>query len=167
MKKLLAVLALSFAFFSCTGVSVSPIRPTRPMPTDGVATGGYGGVREIPKHSLRDAAVATHDRRGPVIYYNPYILRKLGPGVSNFVRAHEYGHHALNHFQREKGLRGKYSSAQIHHNFEKEADCFAAKKVKRSDNLAAIRYFASRGGSSNSKHPSGYDRANVIRECGL
>ena len=49
-------------------------------------------VREIPSDTLRDVALVTSVHGRPTIYYNPALLDRLGPELSAFFLAHEYGH---------------------------------------------------------------------------
>ncbi len=61
-------------------------------------------VREIALDTLHDVAVAVYDPRGSIIYYNPAYMQRLGPQLSAFFMAHEYGHLSLRHTQ---GLRAR------------------------------------------------------------
>jgi len=124
-------------------------------------------IREVPVPNLRDVSIATFDRYGPVIYYNPKALKKLGPQVAEFVRAHEYAHHAMKHMQREKQSNQDISMTELRRSFELEADCYAAKKVSRESALAAADDFSKIVGSKrvDSVHPTGKERSAMIRQC--
>jgi len=124
-------------------------------------------IREFPMYHLKDASIATYDQFGPVIYYNPQILRTLGPQISEFVRAHEHAHHFLQHMHREKLSTRTTDVAKLRRIFELEADCYAAKKVARHIALAAANNFSDTQGlrRPDKNHPTGNERAAVIRQC--
>jgi len=125
-------------------------------------------IIEIPIPQLPDIAVASIGPYGePVIYYNPYIVQKVGPLISQFFRAHEYGHHALNHIRREWFEGNPYNRTWLRQNYEKEADCFAARNVPPAVAGAAIQFFALTQGPKRPSwyHPTGYERAAVIKRC--
>ena len=124
-------------------------------------------IREVPVPHLRDASIATYDQYGPVIYYNPQALKRLGPQISEFVRAHEHAHHFLKHMQREKFSGWQTDMVQMRRSFELEADCYAAKKVSQRVALAAAENFSRTQGSRRPGrlHPTGIERANKIKQC--
>ena len=124
-------------------------------------------IREVPVPHLRDVAIATFDRYGPVIYYNPTALKKLGPDIAKFVRAHEYAHLAMKHMQREEQSTLEISTTELRRSFELEADCYAAKTVSRESALAAAENFAKVVGlkRADAVHPTGKERAEIIRQC--
>lgn len=124
-------------------------------------------IRELPVHHLHDVSIATYDQFGPVIYYNPRALQELGPQISVFVRAHEYAHHILQHIHRGKASEHRSDVSAMRRFFELEADCFAAKKVSRNIAMAAANKFARTHGvkRSDNYHPTGKERANIIKKC--
>lgn len=124
-------------------------------------------IREVPTLYLQDVSIATYDQFGPVIYYNPLALQRLGPQISQFVRAHEYAHHILHHIHRGKISGQQTDVSEMRQSFELEADCYAAKKVSRSIAMAAADNFSLTQGlnRSDAHHPSGSKRATVIRQC--
>lgn len=124
-------------------------------------------VREIPVHGLHDVAISSYDQFGPVIYFNPMITQQLGPFVTEFFRAHEYGHHRLGHIQREFFDANPYNRAWVRQHYEKEADCFAAKNISPQALQAAVQFFVLAQGPNRPDwyHPTGYERAQVIQSC--
>ena len=124
-------------------------------------------IREVPVHNLRDVSIATYDKYGPVIYYNPHALKMLGPQISEFVRAHEYAHHLMKHMQREKQSDQEMNRTELRRSFELEADCHAAKRISREAAMAAAENFSRVLGFKrpDSVHPTGNERAAMIREC--
>jgi len=126
-------------------------------------------VREIADVALRDVAVAVYDSLHPMIYYNPRLMRQLGPQLTAFFMAHEHAHIALKHTragamrsdpsQRDRMLRTK----------ELEADCLAARSLGtagREASLAAANFFARLGNRSfDTEHPNGSTRAARILAC--
>lgn len=124
-------------------------------------------IREVPVLHLQDVSIATYDKFGPVIYYNPSALQILGPQISKFVRAHEYAHHILHHIERGNRSASQISVAEQRRAFELEADCYAAQKVSWRVALAAANNLSQTQGlkRADAHHPSGNERATVIRQC--
>lgn len=126
-------------------------------------------VREIAMDTLRDVAVAVYDPKGSVIYYNPDYLQRLGPQLSAFFMAHEYGHLALRH-TRAHALAGKRKAfnAKLQEQ-ELAADCYAAVKLARGNAAAieaAVHFFTRMGPFRyDAAHPSGSQRAAKILSC--
>jgi len=126
-------------------------------------------VREIALDTLHDVALAIYDPKGSIIYYNPDYLQRLGPQLSAFFMAHEYGHISLKH-TRANALAGKQRSfnARLQEQ-ELAADCYAAAKLA-GDNpsavVAAIHFFTRMGPFRyDAAHPSGSQRAANIQSC--
>lgn len=94
------------------------------------------GVREIPNYSINDIAVATMDNLGPVIYYNPNVANQIGPLVSAFFRAHEYGHHYLGHVINQNN---PFAQAWLTLNAENEADAYAVRYHISAGNVNVLR----------------------------
>lgn len=125
-------------------------------------------IREIPHLGLADIAVASHDAGGPVIYFNPLLQLKVGPWVSEFFRAHEFFHHHLDHLSLQQLHDEPTSYFSLMRSFERAADCEAAKVVSPYAVLAAVEFFIATQGPTRPDllHPTGYERAATIRECG-
>jgi len=117
---------------------------------------------------LPDIAIASYDNHGPVIYYNPILSQQVGPWISEFFRAHELFHHHLGHLQRERLQSSPLNRSWLRREFEREADCEAAKIVSPYAVLSAVEFFIATQGPTrpDSFHPTGYERAATIRDCG-
>lgn len=111
----------------------------------------FAQVPEIPRPYLRGFARVSAIRGQPVIYYNPVAIRRVGPQVSQFIRAHEYAHLRLGHFNRRISLRQA----------EYEADVLASRSVPLSSIRATQQWFA-RGNGGGLYHGSGLQRARRI-----
>jgi hypothetical protein len=124
-------------------------------------------IREIANPNLPDVAIASIDAQGPVIYYNPRITQQAGPYLSEFFRAHEYGHHHLGHLYREQFQANPYNRAWVRQSYEKEADCYAARRISAAAARAAVSFFNQIQGPNRPGwyHPTGYERAAVIIRC--
>ncbi|ESZ89341.1 hypothetical protein KT71_002883 [Congregibacter litoralis KT71] len=131
------------------------------------ASAANSRVQEIADLSLTDIAMASYNRYGPVIYYNPDICFDVGPLVCEFFRAHEYGHHYRGHLKREYFEANQYNRTWLRRGYEKEADCWAAANTHPKISLAAISFFVSLQGPTRPSwyHPTGYQRAQVISAC--
>lgn len=108
-------------------------------------------VPEIPRPFMRGYARVAAIRGQPVIYYNPSAVRRAGPQVSQFIRAHEYAHIRLGHMHR------RISPRQA----EYEADVLAAQSVPGSTVRATQMWFA-RGNGGGLYHGTGFQRARRI-----
>ena len=121
------------------------------------------GVREIPRTNLNDIAVATMDHLGPVIYYNPNVANQLGPLVSAFFRAHEYGHHNLGHVV---AGNNPYARAWLNLNAENAADAYAVRYHIRMGNINVLRAtyntFVNQPTPGDATHPPSPVRAQNI-----
>lgn len=123
-------------------------------------------IREIPRADLPDVAMASFDQYGPVIYYNPAVTKRIGPELSEFFRAHEYGHHYLEHIQKRAFFSNPYNRAWISQNFEHEADCYAVEKLPKEVSKIAIRFFEQQKSSrADLLHPTGIQRAIHMKSC--
>ena len=124
-------------------------------------------IREIPNPNLPDIAMATFDRMGPVIYFNPIIAQRVGPHVAEFFRAHEYGHHNLNHIQRGM-MTDPFSRRWVRRGLEKEADIWATQTLFQQGNTmaieAAVRSFRSGTMQPSPNHPHPIQRASYISQ---
>lgn len=129
----------------------------------------FSQIREIPRTDINDIAIASIDQFGPVIYFNPTICNQVGPALTTFFKAHEYGHHNLGHIQREFFESNPYNRVWLRREYEKEADCWASRNVSARVRNTAIQYFKNAQGGSRPTwlHPTGYERAIVINSCSL
>ena len=122
------------------------------------------GIREVANPAISDAAIASYDAYGPVIYYNPVAMNRLG-AAGRFVRAHEYAHHHLDHVRRSATGTG-----WLRKSMELEADCMAAQTLAAEGDWIAIQaaaeQFARQGPYQGSPlHPPGIVRARQIIQC--
>ena len=124
-------------------------------------------VRQVPSDTLRDVALVTLERGRPVIYYNPELLNRVGPHLSTFFFAHEYGHIHYGHTGGALIQDGELSA--VRQRQELEADCYAAALLGESDRPsvdAALRFFTRLGPLRfDTYHPTGSQRAARILSC--
>jgi hypothetical protein len=104
------------------------------------------GGRLIPEYAINAggggfSGLATFYSGRPVIFYDIVWIQRFGGFETSgfrFLRAHEYGHHRLNH-----GLQQLNSPPQmlpvLGYNSELEADCWAMRTLKRNGDQEAIR----------------------------
>ncbi len=111
-------------------------------------------VPEIPDFTLPDIAMVRFTDQGPIIVYNPNLCRQAGEKLCAFYRAHEYGHIAMGHDDRDDiSVREK----------EREADEWAAKHASPQSVRTAMRFFES-GGGGTPMHGSGDERSARLKE---
>ena len=126
-------------------------------------------VLEIPTDTLRDVAVARYDVQRPVIYYSPKLMRRLGPQLSDFFMAHEYGHIHYRHTQASALNTGRMSRDSLLQLRELEADCYATETLASTNGpaiAAAVRFFSRLGAIRfDAEHPTGAQRAATILAC--
>jgi hypothetical protein len=126
-------------------------------------------VREIALDTLHDVAVAVYDPKGSIIYYNPDYLQRLGPELSAFFMAHEYGHITLRHTRAHARAGTRRSFKARLQEQELAADCYAAAKLAGGNPSAvgaAIHFFTRMGPFRyDAAHPSGSQRAAKIMSC--
>lgn len=106
-------------------------------------------IPEIPNTTLGDIAIVTWHTgplppagqfyNGPIIYYNPVVCRQVGPYLSAFFHAHEYGHVHLNHIQRRFFESNPFSRLWMTQHYELEADAYAARSLLAEGNMVAVR----------------------------
>ena len=144
-------------------VLLSGTKDERPAPVEAPQ------VRQVADVTLRDVAVAVYDPEHSVIYYNPVLLRRLGPELTMFFLAHERAHIALRHTragalgtgidQRNRALQQK----------ELAADCLATRTLgaeRQAVSEAAARFFSRMGTRQfDNEHPTGATRAANILSC--
>lgn len=125
-------------------------------------------VWQIPTDTLQDVAVATFVQGRPIIYYNPILLQRFGPRMTEFFFAHEYGHIRFGHtggaLTHDEGELSAVRQRQ-----ELEADCYAAALLgehNREAIEAAVRFFSRMGPYRfDAFHPTGSQRAAKILSC--
>ncbi|MCG7855481.1 hypothetical protein MD537_00750 [Flavihumibacter sediminis] len=125
------------------------------------------GIREIPISTLNDIAVASFDYQGPVIYFNPIVVQQVGPLVSSFFQAHEYGHHYLGHVTAKLfNPNNPYVQVWLSLNAENAADSYAVQYHVQLGNKAVLQaaynrfiYFPNNGDAT---HPPSVYRAQNI-----
>lgn len=136
-------------------------------PARAVAPGAE--VRIIADSTLRDVAVAVYHPDHPVIYVNPRLMRRLGPGLETFFLAHERAHIDLRHTRASALYTIGAAPGALLRQKELEADCLASRSLAASDRaavLAAVAFFSRQGDSSyDAEHPTGARRAANILAC--
>jgi len=124
-------------------------------------------VQQIPTDTLRDVALVAYERGRPVIYYNPILLQSVGPQLSAFFIAHEYGHIHGGHTGGALLHDGELSA--LRQRQELDADCYAAAVLAEHDRDAvdaALRFFTRLGPLRHDNyHPTGSQRAARILSC--
>ena len=125
-------------------------------------------VRQIATDTLRDVALARFENGRPVIYYNPTLLQQLGPSLTTFFFAHEYGHIRYGHTGAAL-LAAEGDLTAVRQRQELEADCYAARSLAESapeSVRAAVLFFTREGPFRfDAWHPSGSQRAAKILAC--
>lgn len=127
-------------------------------------------VRVVEVSWLQDVAQTRWEGDRPVIYLNPRLLERFGPGLRDFFVGHEYGHVALGHrhLAAELGIVDS-SVVSRHHRQELEADCYAATRLVRDNPQAAqaaVRLFTRQGPRRFDRlHPTGSQRAASMLGC--
>ena len=142
-------------------LSVALLNPG--MPAHAPEVGLPNLVVEVAVDSLKDVAMAMYTPWRGIIYYSPALHDQLGPRLSTFFRAHEFGHLYHHHVR-----SGSTSSAELR-DYELEADCYAAQRLGNSARgtiEAAIAFFESQATQSvDDEHPTGAVRAATIMKC--
>jgi hypothetical protein len=109
-------------------------RAEAPAPVPVPAVFGGAAIREIFVVDLPDTGRAELTPSGPLILYNPALLRAAGP-AREFVRAHEAAHVLLAHLRSPWMLHTDLGRAQA----EAEADCYAARASSSLAVAAMVR----------------------------
>jgi hypothetical protein len=124
-------------------------------------------VRQVPSDTLGDVALVRFELGRPTIYYNPVLMSRIGPHLSAFFFAHEYGHIHYGHTGGALINGGELSA--LRQRQELEADCYAAALLAGRDQEAvdsALRFFARLGPLRfDVYHPTGSQRAARILSC--
>lgn len=113
-------------------------------------------VQFILNPQLPDVGRATFFNGYPVVFINPFVLRRFSPIVQHWWYVHECGHHAL-------GI-GKHS--------EVDADCYAGKAlvwnkiIKNLNDISRIQYeLQNLPGNAFTGHLPGSARGQIVGEC--
>ena len=126
-------------------------------------------VIEVAVDSLRDVALAVYAPARGVIYYSPSLQRQLGPELTAFFRAHEFGHLYHHHTSANALVGAPASPDSLLQERELEADCYAAHELIGSNRPAvnaALRFFSRLGSVRfDAEHPTGAQRAAHILSC--
>ncbi len=126
-------------------------------------------VPEISVPGLGDIAMASFDNYGrPVIYYDPMVVSSVPSNVAKFFKYHEYGHVNLGHLNTFKVLimSDPQTQSWVSQKLEKDADCFAAKKLSKSEINSVLQFFYDNGDyQKDYLHPSNFERAENIKNC--
>ncbi len=124
-------------------------------------------VRQIASDTLHDVALVRFEQGRPIIYYNPVLLHRLGPQLTSFFLAHEYGHIHWGHTGGALVYDGELNT--VRQRQELEADCYAAALLAEHDREAvdaALRFFTRLGPLRHDRyHPTGSQRAARILSC--
>ena len=119
--------------------------------------------------TLRDVAVARYDSQASTIYYNPTLMRRVGPELAAFFSAHEYGHLYHHHTRANAMVADIAQRDSLLQQRELEADCDAAEQLARANRGAvdAAVHFFSRMGSFrfDLEPPTGAQRAANLLAC--
>ena len=125
-------------------------------------------LRQIAVDTLSDVAMAAIVDGRPVIYFNPALLQRFGPMMTEFFFAHEYGHIHYGHTGGALADEGGELSLTRQRQ-ELEADCYAAQLLGATDResvQAALRFFTRMGPYRyDIYHPTGSQRAAKILAC--
>ncbi len=120
-------------------------------------------VRQIPISGLPEAAMASFDSYGPVVYFNPVVMQQLTPGVRRFFFLHETAHHMLGHVQARQMMGDPWNRRWLHPNLERAADCYAAQRLSPQERNAVAQTFARWQGDGPAwLRPVPYARASLI-----
>lgn len=142
-------------------LSVTLVTPGAPLHTPDVGLPNL--IIEIAIDSLNDVAQAHYTPWRGVILYNPLLQHRLGPELTAFFRAHEFGHLYHHH------TRTATSGTGVLRDYEFTADCYAARQLHARQPRAveaAIAFFERQGEATlDAAHPAGRDRARQLRKC--
>jgi hypothetical protein len=156
---------LSLRCIGLVGLTILTHGEATPQPKFGLPS----LVLELADNSLGDVAVAVYTPHRGIIYYNPDRARQLGPDLSAFFRAHEFGHLYYHHTRARAMAGGTGVGIELAQSRELEADCYAARTLypsHRSAVEAAIRFFRLMGPVRlDAEHPDGATRAGHILTC--
>ena len=124
-------------------------------------------VRQVASDTIRDVALVTVVQGRPIIYYNPVLLDRVGPELTAFFFAHEYGHIHAGHSGGALVHDGELDT--LRQRQELEADCYAAASLGEQHPEAveaALEFFVRMGPRRfDAWHPTGSQRAARILSC--
>jgi len=132
------------------------------------ATQQFVDVREVVDDTLHDVAMTVVTHGHPTIYFSPARMQELGPSLSAFAMAHEYGHVRYGHTGGALGDPAG-SDAELRIRQELEADCYAARILGETNPTAvtaALQFFNRLGPFRFDRvHPAGAQRSAMINSC--
>ncbi|QHL89176.1 hypothetical protein GU926_17765 [Nibribacter ruber] len=104
----------------------------------------------LPNSALKDIVKANYNDslQSYVIEYNPVMALEVGPFVTAFFQAHEYGHIYRAHVNKKRLNKASKGMLQLTREFEIAADAFACEtffSVDRSYLFATLHYLESEG----------------------
>ncbi|MDX2194388.1 MAG: hypothetical protein NW201_13615 [Gemmatimonadales bacterium] len=119
--------------------------------------------------TLHDVALVRLEQGRPVIYYNARLMARIGPELSTFFLAHEFGHVKEGHAGSALVERETDRRQEVIQRMELAADCEAAKALatERPDAVQEAVTFFTRMGTHrfDVQHPTGAQRAAKILAC--
>jgi hypothetical protein len=151
-----------------TAIALSTVLLLAASPPGARAAQRLIDLRQIAVDTLSDVAMAAIVDGRPVIYFNPALLQRFGPMMTEFFFAHEYGHIHYGHTGGALADEGGELSLTRQRQ-ELEADCYAAELLGSTDResvQAALRFFTRMGPYRyDIYHPTGSQRAAKILAC--
>lgn len=125
----------------------------------------FCGLPVVVGPNPQEATAETNSRGGKFIRIDPKVYNNW-TGSRIFTLAHECAHHLLGHTS-ELGKRQRFEGGPKRQ--ELQADCWAAKELRKSghdfDIAATASKYSNRGHFSVGGYPSGNERAENIEAC--
>jgi hypothetical protein len=125
-------------------------------------------IRLIANNNLNDIAMASYSPQlqSYIIVYNPAVVASVGPLISAFFEAHEYGHIYKGHVDKGMLVSHPLQMIQLGRQAEIEADKYAAELFLQKDIAvlhAVIQYFETSGSQGDLTHLPHFSRAQLIK----
>ncbi|WP_210465923.1 M48 family metalloprotease [Rufibacter roseolus] len=123
----------------------------------------------IPNPKLKDLAMANYSDslKSYVIEYNPELAIEVGPFVTAYFQAHEYGHIYRNHVNKKK-LRHQdhLNMLQLNQDMETGADLYAVETLYEQDKsiVLAMLHYLKNTEKEDLQHLSRKDRINALEQ---